>query len=254
MSTHTTFEERLRYCAQRVGGIEAWAQKAGISRRSLDDYLAGKGEMRASRLFLLAGAAGVSPVWLQTGMGPVDDSDFAALLGDVQRGTTYAELHAENPTQAHVMQETAVKWGRIPPMDPEGNYVFVPRLDVKASAGAGRANASPYVSGSLAFRRDWVEAALRVPATALITLSVEGDSMSPTFEDGDVALVDKTQREVGAAGVYVFTVGDDAYLKRLQRRPGGPVMAISDNGRYEPFPVPADARIEGRVVWRGGRV
>lgn len=78
--------------------------------------------------------------------------------------------------------------------------------------------------------------------------------MAPTFDDGDVVLVNRDRTDVASGAVYVFTVGEEAFLKRLQRKPGEPLLALSDNRSYDPFPLPEDARIEGRVVWRGGRV
>lgn len=79
-----TIGDRLRECARRVGTIDRLAKLAGIPRRSLEDYIHGLAEMKASRLFSVANAARVSPIWLQTGEEAPDtagtqSNDFVAI-------------------------------------------------------------------------------------------------------------------------------------------------------------------------------
>ena len=85
-------------------------------------------------------------------------------------------------------------------------------------------------------------------------LHAKGDSMRPTIEDGDPLLVDTSEREVLEGKIYVFTVGDDVFVKRL-RRFGSRVMMRSDNRDIYPdeIELPADepVRIIGRVKWVG---
>lgn len=61
-----------------------------------------------------------------------------------------------------------------------------------------------------------------------------GDSMAPTFSDGDILLIDVGVRELRMDAVYVLQRDDELYCKRIQRRPTGGFRMISDNHLYPP--------------------
>lgn len=63
--------KRIRHCADLVGSGDALAQKAAIPRRTLETYLSGEAEPKASRLVSIARAAGINLEWLATGDGPM---------------------------------------------------------------------------------------------------------------------------------------------------------------------------------------
>lgn len=235
--------ERLRWCAAQVGGVEKLSELSDVPRRSLEDYIAGKAEMKSSRLFALADAARVSPVWLQTGRGERAPSAVGEFPSDDGMG-----LRAAEPRAAYGVSNVE----RL--ID---EFVFVPRLVAQVSAGPGRSNARESASGTLAFRRDWVVSVLRASPSALRAVEISGDSMWPTLADGDVVLLSIGDSEVRDDGIYAFGIGDDVFVKRIQRQGGGRLVAHSDNReKYEPFeiPVSGDARIIGRVLWSGGRI
>lgn len=86
-------------------------------------------------------------------------------------------------------------------------------------------------------------------------MEASGESMRPTINDGDLMLVDisKAVAQIVEGKIYVFAIGNEAYVKRL-RRAGAKVIMISDN--REMFP-PEDApeeppmTIYGMVRWAG---
>jgi phage repressor protein C with HTH and peptisase S24 domain len=67
-----------------------------------------------------------------------------------------------------------------------------------------------------------------------------------------VLLVDRGVSEVKLDAVYVLSLHDELYIKRLQRRPDGALLMISDNDKYPPYVIEnkdRDAfRVEGRVL------
>lgn len=84
-----------------------------------------------------------------------------------------------------------------------------------------------------------------------------GDSMRPTYSPGDPLVVDRGVKTVEYDSVYFFRVGDEGYVKRLQRVPtpnGRIYRAISDNPMYPPFDITdgMDFEVLARVVqvWR----
>ncbi|MCT9072797.1 helix-turn-helix domain-containing protein [Cupriavidus gilardii] len=67
----TGLAERIRACAERVGGGDALARKTGIPRSTLETYLTGKAEPKASRIAEICEVSGVNTQWLLTGTGPM---------------------------------------------------------------------------------------------------------------------------------------------------------------------------------------
>lgn len=61
---------RIRECVSRAGGGGEMSRKTGIPRGTLEDYLTGKSEPKASRLAAIAKAADASLDWLVTGSDP----------------------------------------------------------------------------------------------------------------------------------------------------------------------------------------
>lgn len=82
-----------------------------------------------------------------------------------------------------------------------------------------------------------------------------GDSMQPLYNPGDPLLVDRGITTVDFDGVYFFRVGEEGFIKRLQRIPGQGILVISDNTKYRDWTIAANSDFEvfGKVVkaWRG---
>lgn len=73
-------------------------------------------------------------------------------------------------------------------------------------------------------------------------ISVNGHSMEPLYEDGDMLLVEPTcQIDVGEIGIFIL--GNQAYVKQL-----GESELISLNQGYDNIPLIPDAKCMGRVV------
>lgn len=85
-----------------------------------------------------------------------------------------------------------------------------------------------------------------------------GDSMRPIFNPGDPLIIDTGRTRADVDGIYFFRVGEEGFIKRLQRIPtadGMILRAKSENPRYDPFDIGPgmDFEVFGWVVkaWRG---
>ncbi|WKZ84195.1 helix-turn-helix domain-containing protein [Ralstonia pickettii] len=145
----------------------------------------------------------------------------------------------------------------------DGNLVSVPRFDVRGSMGAGFPMPEhDHVIERIQVTAAWVRDALPSITSPrnLALMPAFGDSMEGTFSDGDMLWVDRGVTEVKIDAVYVLALRDELYVKRLQRRPDGSVLMISDNKAYEPYLIQNGERekfqVLGRVVfaWRGKRL
>ena len=140
----------------------------------------------------------------------------------------------------------------------QGGFVMFPRYEIEAGAGPGRNVQSEQVVDFVSFKEEWVQNFLRVPRENLALLSVKGDSMNPTLNDGDMILVDLRSDRIDDSAIYVLEFDDALLVKRIQRKLDGSIVIKSDNRLYEPEVLQKDRaealRIIGRVVWSGRRM
>lgn len=82
-----------------------------------------------------------------------------------------------------------------------------------------------------------------------------GDSMRPLYNPGDPLLVDAGVKTVEFDSIYFFRIGDEGFIKRLQRVPGQGLLAISENKSYRDWVITPEMDFEvfARVikVWCG---
>lgn len=137
--------------------------------------------------------------------------------------------------------------------DADEPYIDIPCLDVAVSAGPGadRPDCDDIIS-MIRISKAWLSANVIAAHNRLAIITARGDSMKPTIEDGDLLLVD-TSAGVNTDAIFVFSVSDQLFVKRLQRLPDGSVLAISDNQRYKDYPLTPQTNILGKIVfiWHG---
>ena len=138
----------------------------------------------------------------------------------------------------------------------------VPIRDVAASAGHGLEVFDEDPRQWFTFPLEWL-ATMGNP-DAMDIVRVDGESMEPELRDGDHVMIDRSQVQ-SKDGLYVITVDDHLFVKRLQMMGRNRAMLASTNTAYRGFEIAladdqADsdeetsqdvARIVGRVVWSG---
>jgi phage repressor protein C with HTH and peptisase S24 domain len=140
----------------------------------------------------------------------------------------------------------------------QGGLVNIKRHPVRVSAGPGAIVSEELAKPYFGFDERWLKALTATPATKLSIVRVEGDSMSPTLNDGDDILVDLGDcGERLRDGIYVLRIDDALVVKRLALNPiSRRVTVQSDNPAYPDWP---DCSLEaivciGRVIWSGRKV
>lgn len=134
----------------------------------------------------------------------------------------------------------------------------IPQFDTGGSMGGGLVlRDQPGVIHSWHVSPDWVAKNVRnfTAAKNLAIVTGFGDSMRPLYNPGDPLIVDTGVKTVEFDSIYFFRVGDEGFIKRLQRVPGEGLVAISENKGYRDWTIRPDMDFEvfGRVikVWRG---
>ena len=136
-----------------------------------------------------------------------------------------------------------------------GDFYKVPLYrEARLSAGHGNFDTEAADIDYYAFRRDHLEKLGQPQKMALMT--VDGDSMSPVFEDGDRVLIDESQKDLRPGKVYAVNIEGLAYLKLVNAVPGK-IILESYNSDYpaQEYPTTGDMadtiRVIGRAVWVG---
>ena len=138
---------------------------------------------------------------------------------------------------------------------PGAPAISVPLLANAGSMGPGtEIQHDDVLVGHIALSEQWVARRLQpTNINALRFIHAYGDSMSPTFEDGDILLVDTGMCDPTAIdGVYVMAANDRIYIKRVRQRMDKAIEISSDNATVKTVDVlNGDHSIDilGRVVW-----
>ena len=238
-----SYGQRLQEALDHSGkGRKALAEAIGRSVQAVGDVINGKSKaFTAENNAKAAEFLKVNSFWLATGDG--------SMVSDTQPTAHPAPAPHEAPSDALGAPPDLV----ITEFDTGGGMDTTGRLLLDDQPGTIK---------SWRVTHEWLR--LNVPThTGIRNLCIVtgfGPSMRPMFNPGDPLLVDTGVKTVTHEGVYFFRVGDEGYIKMIQRVPdphGDGVMLniISKNPDYPPYPMsPRNPHFEvlGKVltVWR----
>lgn len=211
----------------KVSELGDVADYVGVSTQVLKNWEY-RGVSKDGRLSIYE-KRGIDPHWVATGEGPM-------LPG--------AGEHA-----------VAIHTSLTPAPAPGMPAVLVPLLANAGSMGFGtEMQHDDVLVGHIALSEQWVARRLQPSSQAALRfIHAYGDSMSPTFEDGDILLVDTGIKDPKTIdGVYVMAANDRIYIKRVRQRMDKAIEISSDNATVKTVDVlNGDHSIDilGRVVW-----
>lgn len=194
------------------------------------------GALSAGDNIRMSKALGVNPAWLANAAGKKYDLSSPSAMP---------------PPALHAIQ---VATSITPSPAPSENAIQVPLLANAGSMGQGTdVQHDDVIMGTIALSPEWIVKRVRPTAPqALRFIHAYGDSMAPTFEDGDVLLVDTGARDPAIDGVYVLEAHRRIFIKRVRQRLDGSYEVSSDNPNVKTVDVlNGDHAVDvlGRVVW-----
>ncbi len=221
--TATPMKEIAAQCGVTVAAISEWKRTGRIAKKHLPT---------------LARITDTPLEWWLTR----DPSD--AFLVDEKANATYGD---PEPRRVPKLNSPGVAYQL------DDKYVSVHRLLNGLGAGGVDLQEFDEIDGSHSFRREWLQKK-GWPIAALRVLSVEGNSMAPYINDGDVVLVNTADRRLVNGDVYAISADGEAMVKRLFKQLDGKIRVESDNKEYPPdyFTPDREGVILGAVVWRAG--
>lgn len=94
-----------------------------------------------------------------------------------------------------------------------------------------------------------------VDASTAIPTRVNGQSMMPLLNDGDIALIDTSQTQPQDGKVFAINFFNEELIARVFRNPDGTLLLSRDNRDYPPKTInPDDIEIIGKLVYRMGGI
>lgn len=237
------FTERLKRIIQNSGlSLAVFAGKTSVSKNTLVNYRDGATSPSADFLDRVCREFSVNPGWLLMGEGE-----------PYRRASSFSV--AENQLQLRKGAAT-------------DEYSLVPLLESRVVAGPQGEILYEEIADQYPFKRWWLEKLVgRNPERLqnLLLVRVRGDSMSPTINQNEMALVDTSECErlhVLPGRIYLVILPDGTVaLKRLvlsRDQETITLACLSDNtAAYRPFEFSLDAGktlkryVLGRVRWVG---
>jgi len=132
----------------------------------------------------------------------------------------------------------------------EPDEVTIQEWDVAYGMGGGTYMDLP-VTGTLhTFSRSWLRNFTHAPPEKIFLARGTGDSMFPTILDGDIVVIDTSEREIRIGDkIWAVVYGTTGYIKRIRPMPDGSVKMLSDNQNVPPETAyDGELSVVGRVV------
>lgn len=227
-----------------AGKMLEWAEDFGWSRARLAR------EINAAAGRSVASSQSITN-WAARRLPP---EHYTLIAGLFKR--TVEELTGVASAPTHAGSQGSVSIGALDGEDPDA--VNIVQYQAGGSMGRGLVlRDQPGVIQAWRVSHEWIHKNVK-HATAVSNLCIVtgfGDSMRPLYNPVDPLLVDRGVTSVDFDAIYFFRVGNEGFIKRLQRIPGVGLVALSENKAYKDWTITEsmDFEVFGRVLklWRG---
>ena len=214
---------RIAKIADIVGGKKQLARAIGISESQLYRYISGDSQPTVEPLAAIAKCGSVHLDWLVLGEGPT------GIMRELNDGKSSYEDNS--------------------------NFIQIREY---SEDGVEPINLSAADLGKFAFNQLWlVKAGFRIEDLRLVR--AHGDAMAPTIDNGDILIVDISQKNFNGDAIYLLHVDTKLLVaKRLQHAADNGLVIVNDNAAYRDQHISNQHKdsldIIGKVVWAGGLV
>jgi phage repressor protein C with HTH and peptisase S24 domain len=222
--------------AKNGGNQSEMARYIGVTPQAVQKWMSGVTEPRGKNLDMAAEFLGVTPAHLKFGIlveGEADAKAMEEMLRTLKPGSF---MRVEGTDRD----------------DPRLTIIPKVRLRLTAGLSGFEVEPEPYDGGSTTVPTDWIERN-GYSRDKLIAITVRGESMEPTFYEGDLVVINTADIQPVAGAVYAVNYEGEPAIKRLARD-AGRWWLVSDNvdqRRYYRQSFQSEtSQIIGRVVWK----
>lgn len=230
---------------------QEFADRISISRGAVATYEVGRNEPIDAVIASICREFNVSETWLRTGKGEMFAPETAFDLGgyarqhgmtDLETDILKAYLDLDVDMRDKLLQHFKTWFAKKTALDAGGqqrvklgNMVYITKWyssPMSAGTGTEAGNDEP----------EELELCKRPPRGTSYVAPVTGDSMEPTYCDGDKLFI-RTCEEIEVGQIGVFFMDGQQWVKEL-----GDGVLISHNPDYPPRPMTEDVRCQGLVL------
>lgn len=192
------------------------------------------------------------------------DEKIQLLQKETKRKITYEEvadvlgLGSKQAAYNRVTRKTPLKDWEIVKLDDrfkdvsikDDDCITIDHIHINPSCGSGtvvlaEADVTPVKIGKEIIKNIW-----NSKPEDLKIFKASGDSMEETITDNDLLLIDISKTDYKNGGIFLLTVDNDWYIKRLRLRITGELDIISDNPHYSIETLTKDTTHEIKVIGR----
>ncbi len=223
------------------------SRRTGIGRNSISDYTSGKYEAKQDYVFLIAKALDVSESWLM-GFDTPMEKNAPSTQTEESINAIFNKLNDANKNRVITFAKE-----RLDEQDGGQNSIihFSPRNKQQKTEvtiyGAVSAGTGEMLGDGVTTKRVYFG---RIPHHDY-ALTVNGDSMQPLFENGQIIFVENVEDDVEFLDgqIVIAILNGESYIKKL-RIMENCAQLISLNSNYDPIEVSADDdfKIKGKVI------
>lgn len=200
----------------------------GISYTTVSDWINAKTYPRIDKIEMMATYFGITKADLIEKEGSVKRNDISSI---------YNQLSEERQTKVYEFATDQLK-------EQNSNIVDLRKyrdiyIQSKVSAGRGIVDLDQE-------HKDLISYSGYVPAKYDLAFQVEGDSMQPLFENGEVIFVE-CDSEVRNGQIGVVLIDDEAFVKKMYVE-DEQLRLVSLNKKYDDITVSKDIKIVGRAI------
>lgn len=250
----------LTYKAQNKGATQTWlAAESGLGTQgAVGQYLRGVIPLNVEALVAICRVIAVDPKTISPRLlGPL--LEFRYLSSDEAHRQRQAEEQDFEREQFLAERRATYGGRRAADLTISKGEIEIPQYsDLGGSMGAGLLlRDQPGEIHGWRVTSEWINKNVKnyTAAQNLRIVTGFGDSMRPLYNPGDPLLVDAGVKTVDFDSIYFFRIGDEGFIKRLQRVPGQGLLAISENKSYRDWVIKPEMDFEvfARVikVWCG---
>lgn len=228
---------------------EEWGDIIGVAKSGVSNIESGRREVNEKHLFKLSNwpERNINIEWLRTGKGSMFEQTPTTALGELKKKYNMSDFEVRIFEKYFSLSEEKRKFFR------EFIYDIVVEEQENESAAEFKTRFIQYYqrlasagTGEVIFS-DMPDDRIEIPdipeyRRVAYAISVNGRSMEPLYEDGDMLLVEPTC-SINVGEIGIFNVDGKAYVKKL-----GVGELISLNKEYKNIPITSESICMGRVI------
>lgn len=189
----------------------------------------------------------------------ISQTELARQIG-VTRPSINGWLNGSVPSEGNLealckfldVEPSFLKYGISTSVDDDDNVtVNVPAMDRKPTATANETDGNRGVVG-IRFSKEWLNSRSQTKVDSIRVFNMTGSSMSPTFEEGDLLIVDTSINQIVNNGIYILRQLGEDVVRRIQfDLDQRTVNVIFDNDQYPNLSTDNSQSLEvvGRVIF-----